>query len=281
MRECAEAILANGYSSFEILVMDQSSDGRTRDVFELLGDARLRYFRLDRPGKCLAMNTGIEHSHSEILCFTDDDCIVTPNWIENIVREFDADPQLNAIYGQTPPLFTTGSHIEFATFVAPLRRVYLGRRSPYGVGGGGGNMAYRRSALAKVGPFDTNLGPGARFQAVEDNEYFYRTFCHRIKAIYAPSVIAYHKQVWDRETWAKRHATYRFGDGAFIAKYLVAGDWHPLYYYLALEAGRLSNALSNWQLPYAKFVAKSIWLTTKGILSYTAWYRREGKREPI
>ena len=278
LRDCADAILASDYPHFELLVMDQSTDEKTRQVVETLGDPRARYFHLDAPGKCRAMNAGVRESVGDRICFTDDDCIVTPAWISRFVTEFDADRELSAVYGQTLPRFVGPKRVEFATYKSTRRRLYRGRRSPYRVGGAGGNMAYRRNALATVGPFDENLGPGARFKAVEDNEYFYRTFCLGLKAAYVPTVVLYHKQLLNESTFAERHRDYRFGDGAFIAKYLLTGDWHPLYYYLSLELSRVFSAVTKLQLRYAKFVTKCVWLTTKGIYAYATWHRTHQKR---
>ena len=52
------------------------------------------------PGLSRAYNNGVRRTTGEILVFTDDDCLVEPDWITNIVKAFDAEPDGDLLYGR-------------------------------------------------------------------------------------------------------------------------------------------------------------------------------------
>src|SRR5438046_2399871 len=81
------SVLANTYASFDVLVVDQSDDDRTREVVTSLAakHANLRYLHTPIAGLSRAYNIGIRESRGEVLAFTDDDCIAPPDWIASIV----------------------------------------------------------------------------------------------------------------------------------------------------------------------------------------------------
>jgi len=54
-------------------------------------------------GPAAARNVGIENADGEIIGFTDDDCVASPNWIENAVPFFDNET-ITGVQGCTLPL---------------------------------------------------------------------------------------------------------------------------------------------------------------------------------
>ncbi len=84
-----ESILANTYPRFEPIVVDQSTDDRTAAAAApFLADARLRYIRSDTRGVSTARNIGLAEARAEVVLFTDDDCEVPPDWVEQMARIF-------------------------------------------------------------------------------------------------------------------------------------------------------------------------------------------------
>ena len=64
-----------------MVVVDQSTDERTRAVLEELGalaDARMTYVPSDERGVSRARNRAFAACSTDILAFTDDDCTVPP-----------------------------------------------------------------------------------------------------------------------------------------------------------------------------------------------------------
>src|SRR3954454_7308180 len=96
------SVLANTYLDFDLLVVDQSDDDRTGAVVrELMADhPNLQYFHSRTPGLSRAYNLGVRETSSELLAFTDDDCVAPPNWIETVVALFGSDPAVDLLQGQ-------------------------------------------------------------------------------------------------------------------------------------------------------------------------------------
>lgn len=280
LRECLAAILSGTYAVQEVLVMDQGMDEASRLVVEGLRDGRLHYYHLDITGKSKALNGALRMAAGEILCFTDDDCVPDPGWVEAAVGEFEADPGLGVVFGQTLPKVETTDAAVFAVTISSTRRVFVNRRNPYNVGGAGGNVAFRREAVSRIGGFDEALGPGALFKAVEDNEYFYRAFKLKMKGVYCPDQLVYHKQFMRKEAAAQRLREYRIGNGAFIAKYLMKLDAWPLFFYLVEDGRKLGEALSARDLPYVRHLAKRFQFTMEGLVAYMRWRLQASPRSP-
>src|SRR4051794_10776349 len=89
-----KGVLASAHPSFDLTVIDQSTDDLTRVAVEKLAvaAARLHYVHSTEPGLSRAYNNGIRRTEGEILAFTDDDCLVEPDWITNIVKAFEGEP---------------------------------------------------------------------------------------------------------------------------------------------------------------------------------------------
>lgn len=98
-------LLTQNYSSYEVIVVNDRSDDRTREVIEehQLKFSHLRTVNIlnlsnDLPAKKNALQTGIQISKGEILFFTDADCVLGKNWLQTMSRAFVADVGLVAGY---------------------------------------------------------------------------------------------------------------------------------------------------------------------------------------
>ncbi|OFV73533.1 glycosyltransferase [Rhodococcus erythropolis] len=117
----------------------------------------------ERSGLSGARNTGIEQSTSTVIAFLDDDAIPDPRWLSGIRAAF-VDDSVMMVGGEVAPSWPTNSGRPPNWFPPEFGWVvgcdYLGMpatgrpiRNPIGA-----NMAIRRSCLADVGRFNTDLG---------------------------------------------------------------------------------------------------------------------------
>ncbi|MFQ5852057.1 MAG: glycosyltransferase family A protein, partial [Candidatus Binatia bacterium] len=100
----------HGTFIFEVLVVDNGSKDETRGVVKELSarfPASLRYAYAEQPGKSLALNVGIQQSRGNILVFTDDDILTTPNWLHALWACF-AEAEADAVTGRVLPLWIGG-----------------------------------------------------------------------------------------------------------------------------------------------------------------------------
>ena len=89
----------------EIVIVDNGSTDETRSLCSTLaksGRKSLGYVYEPRKGKSAALNAAVRATQGDILAFTDDDCIVDPDWIKEIVREFASDKELAVLGGLVP-----------------------------------------------------------------------------------------------------------------------------------------------------------------------------------
>src|SRR5262249_48638839 len=94
------SVLACDHPSFDLTIIDQSTDDLTRAAVEDIGDPRLRYVHSSEPGLSRAYNNGVRRSTGPIIVFTDDDCLVDPDWISRIVSAFESEPDGELLYGR-------------------------------------------------------------------------------------------------------------------------------------------------------------------------------------
>lgn len=210
---------------WEILVVDNNSRDNTRqiaDAFTRSSEMEVRYIGEPRPGKCLALNTGINHARGEILGFLDDDILPEKDWLVVIRREFSADPGLGLISGRVElydPLDLPMTIRRYAerSEIKTLDQVF---ELPVGC-----NFAVRRDLLTHVGLFDPEFGPGGKFWSADDLDFFYRAWRAGQKLVYVPSLFVLHahgrKSV---EDGLKLRCDYLMSRGAFYAKHILRWD---------------------------------------------------------
>jgi len=192
---------------WEVLVVDNNSNDRTREVINGFREEhpdRFRYLFEPKQGKSNALNAGIREATGDILAFTDDDIIVAPTWLWNLVAALDsgewssAGGRIGAANSfQCPPwLALQGDH----SLGSVLGFFDLGDKAgassePFF----GGNVAYRKEVFEKCGLYRTDLGrSGTSLLGCEDTEFSLRVMTSGESLWYEPSAVVYHAVPRDR-----------------------------------------------------------------------------------
>lgn len=225
-----ESVLASTHADLTLTVADQSTGGETREVVERHAqcDGRVRYLSLDSVGSSRARNTVIGATSGDYVLFTDDDCVVAPDWVEAIVDEF-ARGDADAVFGGLDP---DDSHRPDDAAIAPWlgvaitsatdRRVFHPGATDISFGHGA-NMAFRRTALEMVGSFDPLLGVGGPLRSWPERDIGFRILQAGGRIVFQPAARVCHAQ-W--RTWGEvfaAHRNYSYGAGAACAKYVRCG----------------------------------------------------------
>jgi len=162
INELVNQLIEQSYSSFEIIIVDQSKQEN-----QLLQDLqkenqKIKYFKIERVGTCLAKNFGIKKASGEIIIFMDDDCRVeNPDFIQHHVSNYD-DLKIAGVGGR---LIDKNTHLNRETTGPVCRVSKTGRIFPNANSDikqeinapRGGNMSFRRSVIFEVGGFDERL----------------------------------------------------------------------------------------------------------------------------
>jgi GT2 family glycosyltransferase len=196
-----------------VLVVDQSSGPQTADL--IAGVEGVGYVR-SGPGTSRGRNVGVAETSTPLIAFTDDDVTLGPGWLDAIVSEFDRVEDAGAVCGR-------GVTPSGALLPGSRRGVYRWPTNPFGLGSGF-NMAFRREALEAVGPFDEDLGGGARYGAGEDTDMLYRILRAGWSVVCSDEITVVHHDWRSPADELRVHRRYGVGAGAQTAKHLAAGD---------------------------------------------------------
>lgn len=180
------ALLMQTVAIDEVIVVDDGSTDRTTDVLASFGD-RIRILRRENGGPAAARNTGVRAARSEIIAFTDSDCVPERSWLANLLAGFEvADSARFAgvggiVRGMDRNL--TSEYIDLVRLLDP--EPDASGEIPYLITA---NACFRREALTAVGLFDE----GFRRPGGEEAELGYRLRQAGCQFNLAPSAVVHH-----------------------------------------------------------------------------------------
>src|SRR3954471_7054307 len=143
----------------DVLVVLDGTDPASEAVAHERG---VRVLALEAPrGLNAARNAGIEATDGELVIFVDDDVEVRPGWRQALLDAADREPEIEVFTG---PIF---ARIEDHAFRScgregpPVSFPALGPADPPAPHAWGANLAIRRRASERIGPFDASHWTGA------------------------------------------------------------------------------------------------------------------------
>jgi glycosyltransferase involved in cell wall biosynthesis len=156
---CLHSLLAQSRTPDEILVINNASTDSTRAVAEAI--QAVRVVDESRKGLVVARETGRLSATGDILVYLDADCRAPVAWLERIERRFLADPLLLALSG--PYRFYDWDwwgRVLIRAYdytLAPATQFLVKYVLRIGTIFYGGNFAVTRTALERIGGFDTSI----------------------------------------------------------------------------------------------------------------------------
>ena len=119
-------------------------------------------------GLNVARNTGVARSHGELVVFVDDDMRVRAGWLDALLDAAREHPDVDVFTGPDPASLEGPAPRSCGRERPPITTLELGSRDTDARYAWGANMAIRRSALERVGPFDVSLEHGGDEQEWQD-----------------------------------------------------------------------------------------------------------------
>ena len=156
---CLRSLLAQSRTPDEILVVNNASTDSTRAVAEAIQGVRV--VDESRKGLVVARETGRLTATGDILVYLDADCRAPVTWLARVERRFIADPLLLALSG--PYRFYDWDwwgRVLIRAYdytLAPATQFLVKYVLRIGTIFYGGNFAVRRTALERIGGFDTSI----------------------------------------------------------------------------------------------------------------------------
>jgi cellulose synthase/poly-beta-1,6-N-acetylglucosamine synthase-like glycosyltransferase len=91
--QCLDSLLLQEYHSFQILVVDGNSSDSTLRICQTYADRdpRVKFVHSSDPGQTIAKNRniGVQACSTELIAFTDADCVVPKEWLTVLVENLD------------------------------------------------------------------------------------------------------------------------------------------------------------------------------------------------
>jgi cellulose synthase/poly-beta-1,6-N-acetylglucosamine synthase-like glycosyltransferase len=226
-----ESLLALDYPDFEILVVDNASDGpETLAAVREFDDPRVRGIREPRAGTSRGRNAALLAAKHEIVAFIDDDVAPEPLWLKGIALGFSRGDDVGLVTGMVPSGELSSAAQGY--FEARIAWEVAGRPKiirlsspppnspmfPFEVGdfGTGANFAVRRDLVISLGGLNEALGPGAPATAGEDIDLFVRMLYAGSALAYEPSAVGWHRHRRDLGDLTSQIRNYGRGFGAWI-----------------------------------------------------------------
>ncbi|WP_428493052.1 glycosyltransferase family 2 protein [Rhodopila sp.] len=224
LRQTLDAVAAMRVSEavrYEVLVVDNASTDGTKAVVEAaMTRLPIRYLHESRLGLGRARNLGVSNALGRLIFITDDDCIVSPNWLETGLRLLANDPR-QLIGGRVTLHDPRDLPLTIKTDAEPARLTSVSELFGFI---NGCNMIFGRCVFDDIGLFDPMLGAGTRCKGAEDTDLVYRAFRAGIPVRYCPELDVAHNH-GRRSQAVGDHLVrgYAFSNGSMTFKHML----HP------------------------------------------------------
>lgn len=222
------ASIINNKERFEILVVDQNTESSTRNIVQKYNHVTSNPIKLiNSPKKSLSYghNTALHFAKGDVIVFTDDDCIVSKNWISIVKNTFQQNPKIVSVFGKSLP-WKPKDHIGYVCPCTFTKRFSLILTAPcihHLHIGYGNNMAIRKKVFQLHGLFKTWLGPGSIGSNAEDAEMAMRILVNKYQILYNPKMIVWHDKWLLPNQMVKQQSSYSCGEAACYSYFLLKG----------------------------------------------------------
>jgi glycosyltransferase involved in cell wall biosynthesis len=187
-----------GRFSFEVIVIDDgSTDETSRVTHEIMAKSSIpiRYAPAEGKGICEARNRGISEAKGDWIAFFDDDQLVGPDWLKQLLLvALDTGAlcvagtrELRLPEGSAPNLGPAARSLLGEQVYRGRPGIIKGRNNPYT-----GTFLISRKLLNSIGPFSTCLSARGLDMGGEDFDYMVRTRRAGHSIWTSPLAVTYH-----------------------------------------------------------------------------------------
>jgi O-antigen biosynthesis protein len=237
LQACLRHLERQDYPRFEVVVVDNGSSAKVSDAVRAMAGewrapAPCTCVAEPRTGLSWARNAGAAAASGGIIAFADDDEEPDRDWLAGLAGGFARGSDIGAVTGVIVParldtvvqewFERSGGHSKGRGFTPAVFSRY-GPQSPLfplPPFGAGGNMAFRREALARIGGFDVAMGAGTPARASEDTLALTLVLLAGYRIAYEPAALVRHDHYAEMDGLARQALGYGTGVGAYYAALL-------------------------------------------------------------
>jgi glycosyltransferase involved in cell wall biosynthesis len=268
IRPCVVSILKLQYPRFELIVIDDGSSDKTLSILkEFSSDERLKVLSGQHGGPSRARNLGIQQSRGEYIAFTDGDCVVPENWLQELVDAMGGDGNIAGVGGaQLSPDDDTSFGKSIYTFMKAVGFLTGYMKAKPGTNtivetdhNPSCNALYKKEVLDEVGGFSEGLWPG------EDVDLDYRITKSGYRLLMAPQAVVYHYRPSTLSRFMKMMYNYGLVQTFLIRKY---GFFRTVHYFPFVSVMMLMALASLLVWSFSIFVAVIVTMVITAFLFF-------------
>jgi len=109
VREAIDSVLAQTFTDFEVIVVDDGSTDGTLDALAAIEDPRVRVVRGQHGGVSAAMNRGLAEACGRYVARVDSDDVWLPEMLATQVRVLDERPEIGVVYARAQGMAADGT----------------------------------------------------------------------------------------------------------------------------------------------------------------------------
>lgn len=214
LQDCLDALASQTVpaETFEVIVVDDGSNppiqlevARWADRFQLV------LVRQQNTGPAGARHRGVAEARGELVAFTDDDCLPTPDWLEKLIAPLSEQPE-GMMGGSTYNGLKNDIRTETSQLILKLVYEHFNSDPNGAYFFASNNIACRRDSYLASGGFDVSFdSPGA-----EDREFCDRWRLQERPLLSVPEARIEHRHPQSFYEFTCLH--FRYGRGAYIYK---------------------------------------------------------------
>jgi cellulose synthase/poly-beta-1,6-N-acetylglucosamine synthase-like glycosyltransferase len=216
LKKCIDSILNLNYPNYELIIVNDGSTDNTQKILEEYKD-KIKIINTQGVGPSKARNLAVKQAKGELVAFTDSDCIVDKEWLNELVKCFKIEENLAGVGGeQLSPqdesnfgkIVNNFMHsIGIIEYVKDEKEVVFTQHNPTC------NSIYKKEVFEKLGVFKEGLWPG------EDVEFDYRVTKTGYKLLFNPKAIVYHYRPQNIKKFIKMMYKYGKVQGILVKMY--------------------------------------------------------------
>jgi cellulose synthase/poly-beta-1,6-N-acetylglucosamine synthase-like glycosyltransferase len=260
IQRCLDSLLSQTFSKeyFEIIVVDDGSLDNTQRIIKEGYKGKVLYIKQENKGPAAARNKGVKYAKGPIVVFTDSDCELEKNWLEEMIFPFQ-NKEIGGVQGayKTKQKSIVAKFVQYEIeerYKKMSSQKYIDFLSTY-------SAAYRRELFLRQGGFNEDYP----IASGEDTDFSFRLAKKGIKFLFNPKAICYHlhpesflkylKIKFYRGFWRiplyKKHKDKILKDSytPFVLKFQVASTFLFLTY-----LGLCNFLLSSCYIPHLSFL---------------------------
>jgi GT2 family glycosyltransferase len=239
LEDCIRSLTTLDYPNYEVIVVDDGSTDNTRAILERY--PRVRAIHQANQGLSAARNAGFQAATGSIIAYTDSDCFADPNWLTQLVYQFQ-NTDAAAVGG--PNLPPEDGRLAACVAASPGQPTHVLESDQVAEHIPGCNMAFRREALEAINGFDSLYR-----KAGDDVDVCWRLQQAGYWITFAPGAFVWHHRRQNVGAYLRQQIGYGEAEALLRfkhpAKFNGRGDgkWRGVLYGNSLQGLRFNDAL--------------------------------------